>query len=69
MDKSAVLAPARPGQDGRSPLCATRTAPASSARGESGSYGEIADASHLRELLALCSSLGLDVVSLQQLPG
>jgi len=31
-------------------------------------YGEVANEARLRDLLALCSSLGLQVVSLQQLP-
>jgi hypothetical protein len=31
-------------------------------------YGEVANEARLRNLLALCSALGLQVVSLQQLP-
>ena len=31
-------------------------------------YAEVVDEAHLRELLALCSALGLELVSLQQLP-
>jgi hypothetical protein len=31
-------------------------------------YGEVATEARLRDLLALCSALGLQVVSLQQLP-
>jgi hypothetical protein len=31
-------------------------------------YAEVADEAHLRELLASCGALGLEVVSLQQLP-
>jgi len=31
-------------------------------------YAEVADEVHLRDVLALCSSLGLELVSLQQLP-
>ncbi len=31
-------------------------------------YAHVADEAHLRELLALCSELGLELVSLQQLP-
>jgi hypothetical protein len=32
-------------------------------------FGELADQSDLCELLALCSAMGLEVVSLQRLPG
>ncbi len=31
-------------------------------------YAHVVDEAHLRELLALCSALGLELVSLQQLP-
>ena len=31
-------------------------------------FGELADQSDLRDLLALCSAMGLEVVSLQRLP-
>jgi len=31
-------------------------------------YAEVADEGHLRDVLALCSALGLELVSLQQLP-
>ena len=31
-------------------------------------YTHVVDEAHLRELLALCSALGLELVSLQQLP-
>ena len=31
-------------------------------------FGELADQSDLRDLLALCSEMGLEVVSLQRLP-
>jgi hypothetical protein len=31
-------------------------------------YGEVANEARLRDLLTLCSALGLQVVSLQQLP-
>jgi hypothetical protein len=32
-------------------------------------FGELSEQSDLGELLALCSALGLEVVSLQRLPG
>ena len=32
-------------------------------------YADVVDKAHLRDLLALCSALGLELVSLQQLPG
>ena len=32
-------------------------------------FGELAGPSALRDLLALCSAMGLEVVSLQRLPG
>ena len=32
-------------------------------------YADVVDEAHLRDLLALCSALGLELVSLQQLPG
>ena len=31
-------------------------------------YAHVVDEAHLRELLGLCSALGLELVSLQQLP-
>jgi hypothetical protein len=31
-------------------------------------YADVVDEAHLRELLALCGALGLELVSLQQLP-
>jgi hypothetical protein len=31
-------------------------------------YADVADEAHLRDLLALCGALGLELVSLQQLP-
>jgi hypothetical protein len=32
-------------------------------------FGELDEQSDLRDLLALCSSMGLEVVSLERLPG
>ena len=32
-------------------------------------YADVVDEAHLRDLLALCGALGLELVSLQQLPG
>ncbi|GEL19766.1 hypothetical protein [Pseudonocardia asaccharolytica] len=32
-------------------------------------FGELAEESDLRDLLALCRAMGLEVVSLQRLPG
>lgn len=32
-------------------------------------FGELAEQSDLRELLALCGAMGLEVVSLRRLPG
>jgi hypothetical protein len=32
-------------------------------------FGELRDDSDLRDLLALCSAMGLEVVSLQRMPG
>lgn len=31
-------------------------------------YAEVADEAHLRDILAMCGALGLELVSLQQLP-
>ena len=31
-------------------------------------YADVADEAHLRDVLALCGALGLELVSLQQLP-
>ena len=36
---------------------------------ESTIYADVVDDAHLRDLLALCGALGLELVSLQQLPG